>query len=101
MFRPGGVVIVSDGVHTLTCDAVTCAHCQKVSERKQRPFVKGLIRDDPDDIGGVCGGCGEIICFACAGRRECRPIEKWLDQYEAAAARALIEQGRLLDSAGR
>ena len=86
MFRPGGVVMICDGEYIHTADAVTCAHCQRISERKTRPFLKGIQRDDPDDIGGVCGGCGKIICFSCAGERKCITIEKRIDQYEAAAA---------------
>jgi hypothetical protein len=74
---------LSDGTYIYRADTVTCAHCQKICERKQMPFIKGVQRDDPDDVGGVCGGCGRIICWLCAGKRECVPIERKLDEYEA------------------
>jgi len=82
MFRPGGVLVVSNGVAEVHNDTVTCAHCHKICERKHVPFKRGIHIDDPDDIGGVCGGCGRLICYECAGKRECTPIEKRLDIYE-------------------
>ena len=98
MFKPGGVVMLCDGEFVRYSDAVTCAHCQRISERKTRPFIKGIQRDAPDDIGGICGGCGKIICFACAGERECVTIEKRLDEMERQHqfAPVDVEAGKLL-----
>ncbi len=94
MFRPGGVMITSDGDMMWRNDTINCCHCQKVMERKQRPAVKGIVgRDDPDDIGGICGGCGKPICWQCAGALECTPIDMRLDQYERTRDARWLQSG--------
>lgn len=91
MYRPGGVIEVSDGLYVHRADTVNCKHCGTVCERKQLPTIKGLIRsaappddDVDDDIAGMCGGCGKPICVRCARKGQCKTLQQLLDEIEAA-----------------
>jgi hypothetical protein len=105
-FRPGGVFTTSDGRHEWRTDAVRCNHCGMPCERKTSATVKGIIRrdrfdsvDDPNDIAGVCGGCGKPICVACARAAKqdgCMTISQRLDEYEVTQNVKLMQRGVLL-----
>lgn len=55
-------------------DTFTCQHCNKITS------VKAYER--PEDAGGMCGVCAGLICKECHAKRECLPLEKWLDMIE-------------------
>lgn len=72
----------ADGLGTITsedgdkhAETFQCKHCGGHRHVK--------IGQDPYSIGGLCGGCGGMICGACVDRGVCDPIEKQLERMEA------------------
>lgn len=56
--------------HTFTCN-----HCNAVKVVPQN--------QKPEDIGGWCGCCTELICERCVALGSCTPFEKKMAQHEA------------------
>jgi len=75
MRRPTGyAMLVDPWARVQECDTFTCAHCQRIV------FVKPGA--SASDCGGWCGQCAKPICGPCAGKGECTPFLKKLEQYE-------------------
>lgn len=82
MRRPGGYLICDDPDPTKSKgqvgrqenDTFTCGHCGRIV------IVKPLC--DPADMGGLCGGCGALVCPGCHGRGVCDPLEEKLRRDE-------------------
>lgn len=56
-------------------DSFTCGHCQKVERVK--------ARQRPEDVGGMCKVCMNLICGPCVGLMVCDVFEKKLERIEA------------------
>jgi len=56
-------------------DNFTCFHCSSVV------FVKP--RQSPEDTGGLCKQCMQLICPRCVGLGTCTPFEKKMEYFEA------------------
>lgn len=56
-------------------DSFTCNHCQKV--------VTVEPRQRPEDIGGMCKVCFNLVCPECVGLYTCDVFEKKLERMEA------------------
>lgn len=69
-----GTVFNPDGPTTET-DTMTCGHCQKITE------IKAGQR--PEDCGGLCKVCMQLICEVCVGKMTCDPFERKLERIEA------------------
>ena len=81
MRNPHGSGVMTTPEKTIERDSVTCAHCQHVF------YVKPGQR--PEDIGGLCKSCMQLICPRCYATPGCRPVEKWLEEQERLIARAI------------
>lgn len=75
MRRPQGLATVYDpgsDVPIREVETFTCRHCQRVVEVEPRA--------DPASMGGICSGCGKLICPGCVDRRQaganCVPWEE-------------------------
>lgn len=76
MFRPGGYGFCFDPDGTKQeHDTFTCFHCQFV--------VMVPPKCNPDDLGGMCRICMNMICPRCVNKGVCTPFEKKLEQAEA------------------
>jgi hypothetical protein len=64
-------------------DTFTCKHCSSV--------VHVMVRQRPEDLGGLCKQCMGLICPRCVGLG-CTPFEKKLEMVEA-RGRALRSYG--------
>lgn len=63
------------GLGAIVChDTLTCAHCNRLTRIR--------ARERPEDIGGFCTVCAELICAKCVGKG-CDPLEKKLERIEA------------------
>ena len=73
-------------------DTFRCGHCGL--QCHVRPGANPnnnvmIIRDKvkvPDLHGDFCRGCMQRICPRCAAKRQCRPLEAWLDRVERAGS---------------
>lgn len=52
-----------------------CGHCNAHTHIK--PGQK------PEEMGGYCPNCDGFLCANCAGKRECKPLMKWVEEMEA------------------
>ncbi|MGH6821947.1 MAG: hypothetical protein ACREC4_00395 [Methylocella sp.] len=77
MRRPGGWLCISTDGANKEFDTFTCRHCGTIV------VVPHKCR--PDDLGGLCTVCGGLVCPQCIGKG-CTPMERRLEQMEAAAA---------------
>ena len=75
MRRAQGYAITTEpGKGDVEEDTFTCAHCNSIV------FVKPFA--DPASFGGFCRMCMRHICGPCAGKHECTPFEKKLEEME-------------------
>ncbi len=78
MRNPGGVGVITDpnvAAPYQECDTFTCGHCQYVV------FVP--VRQNPEDIGGLCKQCMVLICPKCVDRMVCVTWEQMIAMQEA------------------
>lgn len=59
----------------LEYDSFTCFHCQQIMMVKPR--------QKPEDLGGLCKVCMQLICPACVGKMTCDPWQKKMERMEA------------------
>lgn len=74
----GHGIIFGAGVPTQEHDTMTCGHCQHVT------IIKPGQR--PEDCGGLCKVCMNLICSVCVDKMTCDPWEKKLERFEAREA---------------
>lgn len=79
MRKPQGYAILTDpdARGPQEWDTRTCAHCQRIDRIPPRC--------DPADIGGLCYGCGGLVCRRCVADARCTPIEARLEAIERRA----------------
>jgi hypothetical protein len=75
MKRAGNYSIITSPDGAVEQDSYTCYHCQKIMLVKPR--------QKPDDLGGICKICMQLICPECVGKGTCDPFEKKLERVEA------------------
>ena len=56
-------------------DTMTCGHCQFIS------VIKPGQR--PEDCGGLCKQCMQLICSKCVDKMTCDPFLRKLERIEA------------------
>lgn len=94
MLRAGGYARLITARGEVKWDTFTCVHCGALVD-----VPPGKHATDPD-IGGGCWVCMDaknplkgLICVRCVAKGTCRPLEKWLDNYERQAERARAVSG--------
>ena len=74
MRRPGGFLVCTEPGGTSTTDTFSCQHCNTI--------VAVPVRARPEDIGGMCQKCWQLICPRCVRIGGCTPLEKMIEQME-------------------
>ncbi len=73
--RPFGLLTFSGPEGVQEMHTFTCNHCG------------GLVRfaafANPEDLGGRCSLCADLICPACVSKGQCDPFEEKLKRAEA------------------
>ena len=74
--KPGGYSVWDDPVTgKKERDTFTCCHCNRIVIVK--PF------QNPDEMGGFCRNCMNLMCKTCVDKATCTPFEKKLDLWES------------------
>ena len=56
------------------CDTFTCGHCQ---------FIMHVpVKCNPEDLGGLCKCCMQLICPKCVNKGTCTPWEQMIENME-------------------
>jgi hypothetical protein len=85
MQRAANYGIITDPVAGISeQDSFTCNHCSHV--------VTVMPRQRPEDLGGLCKQCMQLICPRCVDKMICEPWERKMEKIEA--------RDRFLRSAG-
>lgn len=75
MRNPGGYLTINDPEKPLIeHDTFTCGHCNRITIVPHKA--------NPEDIGGLCKVCMQLICPQCVNDGNCKPFEKRIEQYE-------------------
>lgn len=78
MRKPQGYAVLIDGEgRSRERDTFTCGHCQRI--------VHVAPKADPAEVGGMCYGCGALVCPTCVEARACTPIKARLEAAERRA----------------
>ena len=75
MRKEGGYAIICDPCAPIVeLSTFTCKHCDRI--------VHIRPKERPEDIGGMCGACGGLICGPCVDKATCTPLEMRLEAME-------------------
>jgi hypothetical protein len=71
-----GIIVDPAQCQPVEHDTFTCCHCSKVVPKAPYDPMGDKV------LAARCTCCDALMCKECIGKG-CRPVEKWLDQYEA------------------
>ena len=95
MLNPGGYLLITDPVaaQSVERDTISCGHCNRVVEVKAGSSSTVFLRWSrsqqryQEEPGAFCRCCMKPVCLPCHDIGVCMPLEKWLEQQEAAGRR--------------